>query len=163
MQDVLLDYPDEIIDFEFYNGHYPEDMDYEEGVYCVWQGRYFIQTRATLPLKDTEHGIGFGLWVEISAEDFEHYADALDDDSKYGTFSATGSLANEWPGFEGIIGSEVTVKTLNMNEKVYITEVFIEKADDPLFYNAMNAPTEDAETKQQVKDLVNAYLHDIEE
>jgi len=160
MQDVSLEYPDEIIDFEFYNGHYPEDMDYEPEVYCVWQGRCFIHARATLPIKETEHGIGFGLWVELSPEDFEHYTQALEDDKAYETFTTTGTLASEWPGFEGILGSEVTVKTLHMNEKVYITDVQIEKTDDPLFYTALHASAEDAETKKQVKDLVNAYLAD---
>lgn len=161
MQDVTAEYPYEITEFQFYNNDLlPEDMDYEKGIYCIWQGRFFIQTRATLPLKDTEKGVGFGLWVELIREDFERYAEALEDDSKYQSFSASGSLANEWPGFEGMLGAEVTVKTLNVTDKVYITDIIIEESDDPLFYKAISAPAEDAETKKQVKDLVNAYLED---
>lgn len=164
MQDVVAEYPDEIIDFQFYNnGQIPEDMEYEKGVYCLWQGRFFIHTRATLPLKDIERGVGFGLWVELTPEDFERYADALEDDKKYEAFTTKGILANEWPGFEGIIGSEVTVKTVNLNEKVYITEVLVDETNDPLFSTAVSASSENAEIKAQVTNLVHAYIENQEE
>lgn len=156
MTDIVADLPDELDAYKKTHGQLPNDLDFEPGFYCVWEGRrFFIHARATLPLKDIKGG--FGLWVELSEEDFSKYAQANADDEIYKTFKTEGLLANEWPGFEGMIGTIVVVRTIEVKEKVYITEVKLDKPRDLLFEAALNMQNNDSETKQKLKNLVKSY------
>lgn len=158
MTDFVADLPDELAEYSKRNGQLPDDVDFEPGFYCVWNEHYFIHARATLPLKDIDEGIGFGLWVEIDKEDFAKYAQANTDDDIYKSFKTAGTLANEWPGFEGMFGVPVVVRTIKADEKVYITEVKLDKPRDVLFEVAMNMQKDDSETKKSVENLVKSYL-----
>jgi hypothetical protein len=158
MQDIVAQLPEELAIFEKINGHLPDDVNIKPGFICTWNGRYFIHSRATLPLKDIHEGIGFGLWVEVSKTDFDVYLEAENDDSSYEKFKVKGTLANSWPGFENILGITVTVRTISLNEKVYITEVHMDKPRDPLFEVALLAQKDDLKMKKRIKDLVYAYL-----
>jgi len=159
MKDIVAQLPDEIARYKKVNGKLPDDLDYEPGFFCVWnKERFFIHTRATLPIRDIENGVGFGLWVEVSKQDFNKYAEAQKDDEKYKQFQAEGTLANEWPGFENIFGVKVLLKTVRVNEKVYIREVFLDKPRDPLFEVALLTSSQNKKGKQMIKKLVTTYL-----
>jgi len=159
MKDIIADLPDELAEYKRLNSQLPEDVDFEPGFYCIWdRKRFFIHTRATLPLRDIEEGIGFGLWVEISRDDFDRYAKANIDDNLYKSFETEGILANEWPGFEGMRGVPVTVRTIKVNEKVYISRVNLDRPRDVLFEVALNMQKGDLETKQKLENLVKSYL-----
>jgi hypothetical protein len=158
MTDIVADFPDELAEYKKIHTQLPNEIDFEPGFYCVWNKRYFIHTRATLPLKDIEEGVGFGLWVELNKEDFLRYAKANADDELYKTFKTNGNLANEWPGFQGMLGTPVVVRTVKVNDKVYITEVNLDKPRDILFEAVMNMQKEDIEAKQKLDDLVKRFL-----
>lgn len=159
MKDIVADLPDELVEYKKVHGQLPVDIDFEPGFYCVWDSkRFFVHTRATLPLKDIEEGIGFGLWVELSKENFARYAKANTDDELYKDFRTEGTLANEWPGFEGMSGTPVVVRTIKVDEKVYITEVKLDRPRDVLFEAALYLQRGDLKTKQKLEDLVKSYL-----
>ena len=158
-QDLVAKYPKDISDFLRINGHLPENFNIEEGFVCGIKGqRYFIHTRAVLPLKAYDNGVGFGLWVEVDREDFFRYTDSINDDDKYMSFTCVGRLANEWPGFVEMKNVEVIVKTISKDEKVYITEV--KEIKDPLFAVAISTNESDEEKIKQIEELVVAYSKD---
>lgn len=158
MNDVVAQYPQVVFEYKQDNGEVPTDMHYEEGVICVWNESYFIHVRVTLPLYDHNNGIGFGLWIKVSKEDAKKYIEALEDDSLYKGFSTTGTLANDWPGFENILGIGVTARTVSLNEKPYVTNVDEDRTRDPLFYIAIRMQRGDSKTLSMVQDLVSSYL-----
>ena len=84
---------------------------------------YFIRCVATLLVKDFNSDLEFGLWVELTREDFFKYKDALDNDEKYTAFEAHGYHMNTWSGFPGTLGDDVTIKVVNLNEKPFIVDI----------------------------------------
>ncbi|MCX6706327.1 MAG: DUF2199 domain-containing protein [Candidatus Woesebacteria bacterium] len=161
-RDAVAQYPDEIAELYKEQGHLPDGVKLEEGYYCNWDNkRFFIHARATLPLKDVHEGIGFGLWVEVSKEDFDKYLGAENDDSKYLQFEASGKLANNWPGFENTLGLKARIKAINKDEKVYIWEVLIDKPTDPIFEIALKMQRENVDLRQRILKLVQAWMHDF--
>lgn len=161
LKDIVAQFPDEIARYKKVNGRLPDDLDYERSFFCVWnKKRFFIHTRATLPLRDIDSGIGFGLWVEVSKQDFNRYVEAQENDKKYKQFQAKGTLANHWPGFENILGIKVLVRTVRVNEKVYIRKVLRDKLRDPLFEAALRTSAQDKKGKEMIRKLVDAYMQD---
>lgn len=158
--DVIAQLPLELAQYKKQHGKLPEGAELEPNYFCTWNNRYFVHTRATLPLKDFNGGVGFGLWVEISKNDFDTYLAAEDDETAYKNFKAEGTLANEWPGFEHILGVKVTVRTVFADEKIYITDVHIDGMRDPLFHVALLAQSGDSEKKAMIQELVSAYVAD---
>jgi len=157
--DIVANYPKEISDYQRVNGKLPEDLDYERGVFCVWgKARFFIHVRAVLPLKALENGVGFGLWVELAKEDFNRYVDALKSDDLYRNIKIEGELANEWPGFENMLGSRVLARCVKLEDKLYITE--IHDVNDVTFEIAMRTDTNDTDGIERIKNLVAAYVDD---
>lgn len=158
-QDVVARYPKDISDYYRINGKFPDNFKIEEGFVCALNGeRYFIHTRAVLPLKALENGVGFGLWVEVGRDDFMRYINIGDNDELYKNFECDGVLANEWPGFENMKGTRVVVKTILASDKVYISEVLDIK--DPLFQIAILTPTDNQQKIEEIFDLVKAYIGD---
>jgi hypothetical protein len=155
-QDFVAQYPDQIANLP----DMPMDLEYEKGYICTWNNRYFIHTRSTLPLSDHENGIGFGLWVEVSHEDFEKYLAAEANEQAYEQFECEGRLANEWPGFLDTFGMNVKVSTVNKDEKVYITDVFVDEQTDPLLTPALSYPTADENFIQSTLKLIDAWSKD---
>jgi hypothetical protein len=161
-KDIVAQLPDELAVVEKEKGQLPDNVKIEPGYACLWNDRYFIHTRATLPLKDIDGGIGFGLWVEVSKETFSQYMTTGDNEPAYKDFKTNGTLANNWPGFENTLGIEVTVRTIRTNEKVYITEVHIDKPRDPLFEVALSMQHDDIQMKEKVSNLISSYLEGLE-
>lgn len=159
-QDFVAQLPDELAVIEKTEGKLPENVEFASHYYCRWGDRYFIHTRATLPLRDFDEGVGFGLWVEIAKEDFDAYLAAENDDESYSRFKVNGTLANEWPGFLDMMGADVVVRTVRVDEKVYITEVLGTEARDPLFDYAMSLPSGDPAAREKIMELVTAYVED---
>jgi hypothetical protein len=158
MKDIVAELPEEIAQYKYEHGNLPENLEFEPGFICVWDNRYFIHTRETLPLLDIEEGIGFGLWVEVTKSEYERYLVAGVDDTAYMKFKTDGILANQWPGFQNILGVPVVVRAIKPDEKVYIIEVKLDKQRDPLFEVALLAQKNDFETKEKIRNLVKAYL-----
>lgn len=134
---------------------------FEEGALAVLDKEHFyIKVVGTIPLRAFEDGLQFGFWVEISKDDFNRFFDANEDDELYMKYVAEGTLANDWPGFEGTEGLKVKVRPIKLDRGLYVTEVSEAQAN-PLFTVAINASVEDDETKQKVKKLVDAFYEDM--
>lgn len=159
-QDIVARLPTKVALYEIEHGKLPDNLELDPGSVCIYGDEYFIHTRATLPLKSTKDGIGFGLWVEVDKDTFIRYYDAQDNDDLYKNFRARGKLANDWPGFQNTYGVEVTIRTISLKEKVYITEVHMDKPRDPLFEAALNTQAGDQENIEMIKNLVKAYITD---
>lgn len=84
---------------------------------------YFIHCAATLPIKDTASDLGFGLWVEVSKDDFLRYTKAQQNDQEYAMFSCQGTLANNWPLFPGTYGDSVVIKVVEPTQKPFIVDI----------------------------------------
>lgn len=122
--------------------------------------RFFVHARATLPLKDIDNGIGFGLWIEVSKEDYEAYLATENDDEAYKGYSADGVLAHEWPGFLDSMGLKVRVRTIRVNEKIYVTEV-LDAPEDIALKVALLMQADDQKQKSLVENMVRAYYLDM--
>ncbi len=157
-QDIVADYPQEIAAYAQEFGALPADLEFEPGYYCRWQGRAYIHTRATLPLHAIDDGVGFGLWVEIEPSELDRYLEAQQNDELYKQFKTEGLLANSWPGFMDAYGLPVTVRTIRVDEKVYITEVHLDRMRDVLFEVALTAQQADAAMREQILNLVQAWM-----
>lgn len=160
-QDIVADLPDELAVYKHEHGKLPEGVDFEPGYICQWQDKYFVHARATLPLKDTKNGVGFGLWVQIPKADYEKYLRAEKDDVLYKSFRAEGTLANNWPGFLDTYGLPVVVKTVFVDQKIYIWEVKLDRRVDPLFEVSLLSQKHDERMKEQIRKLAVAYLQDF--
>ncbi len=161
LQDIVAKLPDPILQLIRLGGVEGKDFFVERGFIAQIPGeQYFIHTRAMLPLKDLKNGVGFGLWVSVTKSDFELYRRAVNNDSLYRRFSVVGSLANDWPGFPDTHGDRVRVRTVHLEEKVYITE-YLSEPDDVLMRVALLAQPDDFETKEKIRELAMGYLIDL--
>lgn len=138
--DIVCGLPEDLLPCVGVDGALPEDVLYEPGFACSWRDeRYFIHTRATLPLTDLGQGVGFGLWVEVSQHDFFRYFEATDNEKLYRNFKVEGVLANQWPGFEDACGLRVVVRAVNVESKLHIREVLGNFEDmDPGLFMSLN-------------------------
>jgi len=164
MKDVVAEYPDEIADYKKLKGDIPAEVKFEKGFFCIWENkftRYFIHTRATLPLKDINGGIGFGLWVELTQEDFDKFMKAQEGDKLYADFMAEGTLANNWPGFENVNFLKVVVKGVKPDQKPYIWEVKVDDTVDPVFRMALLTQKDDVKRQEEIRALVQAWMNDF--
>lgn len=137
------------------SGRDDEEIIVEPGYMAAINGEnYFIYCVATLPVKDFSSELEFGLWVELSREDFFRYKDALSNDEVYSLFEAEGYLMNDWPGFPGTLGDVVRVKVINARQKPFIID--IEPSDVELSkYLAMGSMTD--QIKQNVKMRIEKF------
>lgn len=158
MQDIVAQLPDVLVRYKKEHGTLPLDAKIEEKFSCIWQNKYYIHTRVTLPLLAIDQGIGFGLWVELSQADFEKYLAVVDDDAQYKDFQAQGKLANEWPGFEETLGISVKVRPIRLDEKIYITEVLSDHTLDPILQVALLAQKDDTKIIENVRKVVMAWM-----
>lgn len=159
-KDLVCDLPDEMAVYKKEKGQLPEGVIFHPGyVLVIPKQRYFIHTRAMLPLKDIEHGVGFGLWVEVSRDDFGKYNDTAVDDEKYKNFECEGTLANNWPGFMDTLGMKVKVRAISVDQKVYIWQV-LDKPNDMLLETALLTDSQDEKMKERIRGLVTAYVND---
>jgi len=157
-KDLVSKLPQEIAVFFKENGKYPDNFKIEEGFVCALEGeRYFIHTVAVLPPKAFTNGVGFGLWVEISKDEFMKYINLSDEE--YTNYRVEGKLANHWPGFENMIGAKVIVSTIDPNKKVYITEVL--EVNDVLLRIALDTSSTDEAGIDRIWNLILAYMEDI--
>lgn len=144
--DIVCDLPDALALYVREHGALPENVTLEENFLCSWgEERYFIHASVTLPLVDLGQGVGFGLWVEVTAQDFSRYLDALEDDEQYTSFQSEGVLANHWPGFPDALGLKVVMGASEVGQKVRIQGVMGElEAVDPMLHLFMNISPDDA-------------------
>jgi hypothetical protein len=162
LRDAVAYLPYELARIEQETGKLPDEVKLEPGFFCKWGERGFIHARAVLPLNAIEKGIGFGLWVEVSLDDLKTYLDA-ESDEDYMKFVVEGKLANQWPGFQNMLGVRVKLRAINPNEKVYIREVYSDITRDALFEVAVRTAADDERGIENIKSLVTAYMADMEE
>lgn len=98
---------------------------------CVLDGeRFFLRAIALVPVHDSREPFGWGLWAEVSREQFDRYVEAFNDDTTLADLSAT--IANSPPMLPPLEGHAVTVTfhggtarptlTLAASEHVLFTE-----------------------------------------
>ena len=161
IQDFVAQLPDPILQIERLGGKEGVDFLVEKGFIAEIPGReFFIHARAMLPLKDLEHGVGFGLWVRVTKDDFNLYTRAVENDKLYRDFVAVGNLANTWPGFLDSYDDRVRVRTVRLSQKVYITE-YLSEPKDVLMRRSLLASPEDTDTKDHIRELAMTYLIDL--
>ncbi len=154
MDDVIVDLPEALVRLAAESGSLPETLELEPGVLCAFDGRWFLYARATLPLR-TRDGVGFGLWVEVSPDDYARFLDATADDGSWSTFRARGTLATDWPGFENLLGAGVGVGPGSDGE-LAILEVDVDREPDPVFRQAVSGRL--CVVSDMVRGLVRAWL-----
>lgn len=158
MEDFVADLPDVVAELRGVSGRLPSDVTLEPETACVWKERRFVHARVTLPLADHEGGVGFGLWVELDAADYARFLSACEDDARYAAFTAPGTLANEWPGFEGLRGVRVRMRTVRVDDKPYVTEVLLDAGRDPAFEAALRISPGDQAGKKRLRERVRSWM-----
>lgn len=161
-QDVVAQYPEEVRAFKHIHKELPADMNYAEKEACTWENRFYIHTRVTLPLTDIENGLGFGLWVELSKENFKLWYEAnTSDDAAYMSLRLPGKLASLWPGFLDTYGLEVIVGAVSVDEKLYIVDVPEDQKMDLTLQASLIRPVSPESIEQQ-KELVTTWMESEE-
>lgn len=160
-QDIVAQLPEPIIQLQRLGGTKDVDFFIDENFVAKIpkDEEYFVHARAMLPLKDLKDGVGFGLWVKVSKEDFELYLRAIQDPNVYKKFSCVGSLANTWPGFPKTFGDHVRLQVVQ--EDLFITEYLSEPKDIQMRRSLLAQP-DDQETKEFVRNLAMSYLIDLQ-
>lgn len=162
VQDFVAVFPDPITQLKRLGG--VEGKDYflqERFIARIQDQEFFIHCRATLPLKDVENGVGFGLWVKVTAEDFHLFLQSVENTDLFKNFRITGSLANTWPGFGETYGDRVRLETLPQETKVYITQ-YLSEPKNISMRRALLASNDDQDTKDHVRALAMQYLLDFQ-
>lgn len=119
---IVASLPDLILEYQK-NGRDDEEIIIEDGYVSAINGKnYFIHIVATIPVKEYSSDLEFGLWVEVSREDFFKYVIAKED-KIYANFEATAYLANDWPGFPNTCGDQVQIKVLDVKSKPQIINI----------------------------------------
>lgn len=149
---VSAEYPDAVL--EYFDSVYDEEgVDFEEGYVAVLEEEeFFIRCIGTFPHGDVASDLEFGLWVEISEEDFKRYLAGEEDEATYASFKAEGTLANIWPLFPESGGAKVEIRVLDPNAKPFITRIESPYAE----LNAGLSPVNEAKKRIYRKRLIVA-------
>ncbi len=127
--DYVAQLPQPIVDYQE-SEREDEEIAVEKGFVSAIQGkRYFIHSVATIPVKDIESNFGYGLWVEVSREDFFEYLECLEEDKKYSNFECNGNLANTWLPFNGTYNDKVKIRVVDVNKKIFITDIWTKNSE----------------------------------
>jgi hypothetical protein len=83
-------------------------------------GRFFIRCILYVPFTDRDGKFGWGLWVSIREDDFRRYLDLYDRDASTEP-AFFGTIANEPPGYKGLLGQPVTVQPGTASQRPQLT------------------------------------------
>ena len=160
-QDIVAQLPDPIVQLQRLGGTKNVDFFVEKGFIAKIpkDEGYFVHARAMLPLNDLKDGVGFGLWVQVSKDDFDLYLRSIENEELSDRFSCVGTLANTWPGFPETFGDHVKLKIVQ--GELYITEYLSEPKDIQMRRSLLAQP-DDQETKEFVRNLAMSYLVDLQ-
>lgn len=78
--------------------------------------RFFLRGVAYIPVKDTDRSYGWGIWVEVSKDDFDDYFESFEEDNSSKPKFA-GIVANEIPYYENTTGLKVEVQLGNETQR----------------------------------------------
>jgi hypothetical protein len=73
------------------------------------ESRYFVRCVLGIPLLERQEEFGWGVWVEVAAEDHNNYLKRFHEAAENAP-RFRGSLANEVPGYEQTLGLSVEVQ-----------------------------------------------------
>jgi len=76
---------------------------------CQLGNRFFIRCLLTLPFNEQPDCYGWGVWVEVSEQDFHRYVELYDKDGSREPV-VLGTIANVMPGYPPTLGVPVTVQ-----------------------------------------------------
>jgi len=78
--------------------------------------RYFLRGIALIPFQSRDDAFAWGLWAEVSKDDFFHSASICGKDGT-GEAPIAGKLANTPDGYEGLEGHAVTISFRSASER----------------------------------------------
>ncbi len=77
--------------------------------FCRLDDRFFIRCVATIPIRDSDETLRWGVWAEISVSLFQRYLEMYRDDAT-GEPAARGMMANDLRGYPATRGHAVTIR-----------------------------------------------------
>lgn len=86
---------------------------------CRLDGRFFIRSVLSLPLRGADDRFSFGPWAEVSEGDFHAYADSFSGSQPF--HGAEGILANALPLFEEDFGAAVDMTEHDPTQRPFLT------------------------------------------
>jgi hypothetical protein len=118
--DIGYDHPDDWPHDGFHGGD-PVEVgdDFLVADLCRLDGRFFIRSVLSLPLRGAEDSFSFGPWAEVSKDDFRAYADSFS--GRHPFPGAEGILANALPLFEVDFGAAVTMTERDPTQRPFLT------------------------------------------
>jgi hypothetical protein len=87
---------------------------------CQLDDRHFIRGLLKVRFVDQPGYFGWGLWVEVDAPTFYRYLALYDKDGS-GAPTEKGSIANQPPGYEAVLGEPVTMQFGESTQRPEIT------------------------------------------
>jgi len=155
--DYVAQTPQPILEYRESGGDEREVVVEKGFVAAIQEKKYFIHCAATLPIKEFESDLGFGLWVEVSRDDFFRYYKAQEDDNLYREFECKGILANDWPLFPGTCGDDVFIKVVSLHSKIRIVNIESSDVELPKYTEKDSlTPHQKDILRKRIKDF---YLH----
>jgi len=91
---------------------------------CRLDERYFLRGVAYIPVINSEKSYGWGVWVEVSEQNFFEYVDNYENDNSSRP-SFPGVVANKIPSYENTLSLTVQVQLGNETQRPTFT--FIDK------------------------------------
>lgn len=100
--------------------------------FCSVDDDCFIRAVCRVPVRDSDHAFGWGVWVSLSQENFRRYIDSYDDADQSKLGPMFGWFSNKLPDYPDTLSLQTTVVPQDGNQRplVYINDAH---ADHPLF------------------------------
>lgn len=97
---------------------------YADDDLCTIDGDHFmIRAVLFLPIDGGDERFGWGVWVEVSENDYYGYLDAWDNDFEDELPPFVGQIANEIVPYPGSAGLDVTIKTQSGGQRPLLTVI----------------------------------------
>ena len=121
--------------------------------FCVIDGEdRFIRAVCPVPIRDTNDYFGWGIWVSLSAESFQRYADSFSDHDQSKLGGLFGWLCNRIPVYPDTLNLQTSVMPQDDRQRplVWINEA---NADHPLYLDQRQGITKERLGEIYAKEL----------
>jgi hypothetical protein len=112
-------------------------VDLHSDVAVLDKKHFFIRASMLVPIKGTEDHFVWGLWAEVSQDDFFAYCESAEKGIVSGTYR--GTLANSLPFYQDCLGIPVSVELQPENQ---IPQLFTPEGDSGLARHLRDGMTE---------------------
>jgi hypothetical protein len=130
--------------------------------FCVIDGEdRFIRAVCLVPIVDTDEHFAWGVWVSLSAENFQRYADSFQDDDQSKLGQMFGWFCNRLPNYPETLSLQATVVPQDNRQRplVWINDAH---ADHPLYIEQRRGITPERLGEIYAREVCENYKQNTE-